>query len=347
MPLAPSRLFWCWLWYLLLVATGVGAAELPWPGVEYAYVRGYLFRGDFPGETDILVDGQINRTVEKIVPVSPKQVTRLTSAFRKEEENEAISMCYEPHHAFIFFDTVGQPVARMNVCFECSFVECNPDPPTGKTWNIAALLPICRSIGLPVRGDKAYEQFEMDGALRVARSIRPWRRFSDVPKAQSNGLEPPKEPWPWHPYSKVKIYAFSEGRSIVHLGRVNPSVTKEVELNEEQRANLWTACGEGPASRTVGDKEISFDFYGAYVYRRKSWGEDSDSVSWKPGIECFRHGLVCFDAADKPIAFVNLSFPSATRRAFPSDWTAGQKWWDVIHLAELFREFGIPVETDY
>ena len=84
---------------------------LAWPGVEYATVKAYLFGGD-SSHSNILRNGKLTTSVEKVARLSAKQAAHILTAIQPEEIRSRM-MCYDPHHAFVYFDEFGRPIASM------------------------------------------------------------------------------------------------------------------------------------------------------------------------------------------------------------------------------------------
>src|SRR5437868_6203 len=105
------------MWFSLLlisffVAAGVRAADpRPWPGVDYVYVKGYLYGGELYTPRAIILDGNINPLVEKVVRLTAPQVKEISAAIQNPPKGYDVAACFEPHHAFVYFDKFSRPVA--------------------------------------------------------------------------------------------------------------------------------------------------------------------------------------------------------------------------------------------
>lgn len=334
-------------WFLVLVRCY--GADMEWPGIEYSHVKGYLFRGDPSADSRILIDGNINPSVEKVVRLTAEQGRKISTAMQDPPKERRNAMCFDPHHAFVYFDSESKPVAWVNFCYHCNTYYTDPPLLEGKILNLSALTPICREIGLPVPGDKAFDDFVGEGQrLSLQRDALEEKLGEALVTAQDRA--PSTEAmWPWRPYATVKLFAFNDdGRNdwIVHFGRLNPSVTKEVTLTADQCAAIWSAFRSPREWEPLNEKqEVKQGYMDSKFRIREKGGKWSDEVPWTPGRELIRHALVCFDADGKPVAWLRLSFNDFTYIAYPRDGgIRSDPWrWNPRRLAELFPKMGIPI----
>ena len=135
------------------------------PGVAFAKVTAYAMdRGlrQKPGCSLPLVeeDGTLCSTVEAPgVALNEAQTRRLLALLGQRSTFGGGSHCYMPHHAFVFYDAAGTPVAELGVCFECGMLMSRPQIPaagqdTEYSFGIApggkaALWALCKELGLP------------------------------------------------------------------------------------------------------------------------------------------------------------------------------------------------------
>lgn len=102
-----------------------------WPGVEYSYVKLYLYNLDnqLYGKYQPVKNGKLDETIiEPGLEVPTQFVTELLTILNGDTRvlNEGLSKCYEPHHAFVFYDDKGKIVASSDVCFLCQGVRFYP-----------------------------------------------------------------------------------------------------------------------------------------------------------------------------------------------------------------------------
>ncbi|MEE2788812.1 MAG: hypothetical protein VX589_15860 [Myxococcota bacterium] len=143
-PPPRERLYMCLLSMVLAMGMGTNHTALagpikvkaPFPAVEYAFVKAYLFNVDRDqggGRPDehIVRDGvwsmskvgdgvRLNRrTVDTLNQILSSDVRLLTSG---------LSKCFIPRHGLVYFDTAHQPVASVSICFECEALRRWPRP---------------------------------------------------------------------------------------------------------------------------------------------------------------------------------------------------------------------------
>lgn len=150
----------------LLSAVGLLAiaAVVPpsWPGRSYAEVRAYAFNLD-GGFSRILADGELNPTVvdREGVVLGEDQVRRLVAAITDDFPEHPVARCFEPRHAFVFYNKARRPVATVDVCFECLGVESSP-------WirprprDFPALADLCAELKLPAAPDPGFRKWFED-----------------------------------------------------------------------------------------------------------------------------------------------------------------------------------------
>src|SRR5471030_140920 len=92
----------------------------PWPGMAFATVRAFAWPADQDQASVVLADmtPRAGAVDPKGRLLSSAQVGKLiAAATRKRAPGRlSLSICFEPHHAFIFYDTAGRPVAFFEVC---------------------------------------------------------------------------------------------------------------------------------------------------------------------------------------------------------------------------------------
>jgi hypothetical protein len=327
------------------------ADELQWPGVPYSYVKGYFYYPMDNLEKSILRDGWLNATVEKLIPISGSEVQALRDAIvPRPQKPQWPASCYEPHHAFIFFDAAGRkPVAHVEICFLCKQAYALPPLPNEKIWGIASLERLCKKLGLPVPGDPEFKAIA--GASQAAFEERVNRFRPHLPAleaAEKDKTSPPIEhAWPWMAYAKVKACVFNEEgwkSRLVNFGDINDSITKSIELTSEQQKRVWTAFTAGRETHqtaphvrmTVGYDGIRFAFIEG-LGRIENPPSDSKTI---------RRGLICLDAQERPVAWLAFSEKDATRLIEPDDTVTpllNGVLWDPFKLGKIFDELGLSV----
>jgi hypothetical protein len=137
---------------ITLLLTGVSARASDWPGVAYVEVRAFAYnKRGFP-DLPIVKNGRLSRTIlrKQGVVLSSEQVKALLAAVTGERPRpETEIMCFDPRHAFVFFDTAKKPVAWVELCFECWGARAEPHP-KGQVYDIEALAKLAFDLKLPL-----------------------------------------------------------------------------------------------------------------------------------------------------------------------------------------------------
>lgn len=107
------------------------AQQTNWPGSNYSYIKLYLFNLDnqLYSHYQALKNNQLNFTVvQPGVTLTPYQAKNLMTVLNGDTRilNEGLSKCYEPHHAFVFYDENDKIVAATDVCFLCEGIKFYP-----------------------------------------------------------------------------------------------------------------------------------------------------------------------------------------------------------------------------
>lgn len=138
-------------------------AHSSWPGVSYLEVRAYYSREPF--ENSFRQSGVPDQVDDKDgVLLDGDQKRRLISAVTSRVEPYATVDCWWPHHAFVFWDPLGNPVAEVDICFGCLQVKGGPsDMP-----DIVALADLVSDLGLPLGADVASFQKAFESARESA-----------------------------------------------------------------------------------------------------------------------------------------------------------------------------------
>lgn len=102
-----------------------------WPGVTYSYIKVYLYNLDnqLYGNYKPVKNGKLDATVVgQGQELTEAQTTELMTILNGDTRvlNAGLSGCYEPHHAFVFYDDKDQMVASSDICFLCQGIRFYP-----------------------------------------------------------------------------------------------------------------------------------------------------------------------------------------------------------------------------
>ena len=140
------------LFFFLAVADC--AEPKAWPNVPFKHVVAYCydFSQDTRGSAITFPDGSLHKGVIRATTVrlTEPQVKEVIGFLNKvSEEEDGESDCYEPHHAFVFYDADWKVVASIDVCFLCEDYIARPKG-VSENIDLGALEKFCRGLGLPV-----------------------------------------------------------------------------------------------------------------------------------------------------------------------------------------------------
>jgi len=121
-----------------------------WPGVPYTQVRGYAYNLDGQHGTPLLDQGRLHPSVFDTngVQLTPQQSERLLEAVARPHAKHPVMRCYFPRHGFVFYAASNQPVATVEICFECSTYRTSP--PLSHFFDLTSLREVAKDVGLPV-----------------------------------------------------------------------------------------------------------------------------------------------------------------------------------------------------
>jgi hypothetical protein len=125
-------------------------AATPWPTVSFSEVRAYSYNVTGNGPQPIIKDGKLNATVINTdgAPLATNQVSRLLAAITGEHTPHLLAFCYNPRHAFVFYDSDKKPVAQVEICFEClQYGKRQEGMALHFDWCVLA--DLCRELKLP------------------------------------------------------------------------------------------------------------------------------------------------------------------------------------------------------
>ena len=146
------------------------AGSFRWPNVHYSKVVGYLYSAVESVES-MLDGGHLNsealaRHTVKSIELNADQIERLLIAIQKPATRDGIMNCFNPHHVFVFYAHDTQPLAAVEVCFECTRIASWPDK-LSCAADFSALARLSAELGLgPKPLDNYLETLELRRTMR-------------------------------------------------------------------------------------------------------------------------------------------------------------------------------------
>lgn len=175
---------------LTLTISSALAAPKKWPDVPYTHVVGYCydFSQDARGASISFPDGSLHKGVIKATTVrlSDAQTKSLLEILNDDVEHERGEVaCYDPHHAFVFYDSNWRIVASIDICFLCEDHAARPKG-VHELFDLQAMEAFCRQIGLPWHEEsKEYTKlFRQEQATKEPQA-KEQQRQNEIDKADS------------------------------------------------------------------------------------------------------------------------------------------------------------------
>ena len=143
---------------VLAPASPAPGTKVAWPGTAFSEVRAYCY--DYTAESDpsFFIAGRMHEGVmdSRGVKLTPAQTIRLLAMLTVSKEKQDRTPCYKPHHAFVFYDAAGKPVAVFEMCFGCNRFRETPDG-LPEYVDTPGLWSLCEELNLPLgKGNKFY-----------------------------------------------------------------------------------------------------------------------------------------------------------------------------------------------
>ena len=139
------------LLFAVFCLSGVFSAAADWPGVPFAEVRAYTYNKK-DDDRNIVTKGTLSPTVlnKQGVVLTAEQTRALVAAVTgKRPAPQWAAACFNPHHAFVFYDAAQKPVGWVEVCFECGNAAAEPAQ-RGQVYDVAALEKLATDLRLPL-----------------------------------------------------------------------------------------------------------------------------------------------------------------------------------------------------
>lgn len=129
-----------------------------WPPVAFSSVRAFVY--DCEAELrnmSFLKNGRMHTGVINApgALLNADQTTRLLAILNTPSTREKYKPCYVPHHAIVFYDAAGQPVANIEICFTCSRHIATPGG-NPDIINYGALWSLMHELGVPAQRGEGY-----------------------------------------------------------------------------------------------------------------------------------------------------------------------------------------------
>ena len=129
----------------------VSGVPVTWPPARFASVRAFVYDCDADKSVSFFQkDGSLHRGIINGpgALLSGTQVQRLMPALTTETVRKHRTACYIPHHAMVFYDAAGRPVAHSEICFTCTIQRSAPEG-LPEHINFQAVWDLLRELDVP------------------------------------------------------------------------------------------------------------------------------------------------------------------------------------------------------
>jgi len=129
-----------------------GSPPVVWPKQPYTSVRAFAYHCDADVSRAFMQPGMRYAKGVLNAPgaeLSPTQVRRLQTAITVPQTESMRTPCYAPHHAFVFYDAAGKPVAHLEICFMCNKHRAFPSGLPAYI-DMQTLATIIKELGVPL-----------------------------------------------------------------------------------------------------------------------------------------------------------------------------------------------------
>ena len=166
------------MWFISSVFGAAQQTSTPgdWPGKPFDMVIGYQFAnpwgcGGLLSEKGIIDLDDLRWLQARSVKLEKPQVDFLLKHTFASEKKSVPAACYEAHHVFVFYSK-DQPVAAIELCFQCNSARCRPNADIFDACNIPQLRHLCALLKLgtkpPETSDEIIKNYLAD-PVRKAR----------------------------------------------------------------------------------------------------------------------------------------------------------------------------------
>lgn len=100
-----------------------------------------------------MIEGKLHEGVAKAWTkrLTAGQTERLVSFITGDRGSSGIgTMCYLPHHGFIFYDKDSKIVGHLAICFMCAKYYPSPAEGLSSVWDLPGIRKLATELGLPM-----------------------------------------------------------------------------------------------------------------------------------------------------------------------------------------------------
>lgn len=129
-----------------------------WPPVAFSSVRAFVYDCEAEHRNmTFLKNGKMHTGVINApgALLNAGQTARLMKILNTPATRDKYKPCYVPHHAIVFYNAAGQPVANVEICFTCRRHIASPAG-TPEIVDYNALWSLMHELGVPAQRGEGY-----------------------------------------------------------------------------------------------------------------------------------------------------------------------------------------------
>lgn len=144
---------------LFLGKQGNVVEKTEWPG-DFTKVVAVAYDFSQDKSNLVVVDKNLHKGIFFVSRALTKdQVARLMAAITGKHTPWKASMCFEPHHGFVFYDKNDVIIGSLSICFGCKNYQAFPAGRLSQRWNLVSLEKLLNELGTPwMDNTKSYKE---------------------------------------------------------------------------------------------------------------------------------------------------------------------------------------------
>jgi hypothetical protein len=142
------------------LSQGFVAADVSGWVKEFDHVDVVVYDGD--PDVPLIVAGRFNRKYASRLTkrLDGKETELLTKCVSGKHKPMWKFMCFDPHHAFVFYDKGSKALAQIEICFDCNTFRSSPESGLSEYWDLESIKKLILGKGLPVfETSKEWEEY--------------------------------------------------------------------------------------------------------------------------------------------------------------------------------------------
>ncbi|OJJ15994.1 hypothetical protein BKI52_35060 [marine bacterium AO1-C] len=166
--------------------TNTTPQDFYWKKAKIAKVKAFLYFSEFStplgGQLILNKKKQLSKDIlPKYTQTLTKEQTNLLvqklATYTPNDSLIEMSLCFNPHHALVFYNNKGKILGHLSICFACDRYELNPEHPNNKPFTMTALKRLMQQLKMPL-----FDEYEvMEKFLKKEGLLSKVKTFEKVP----------------------------------------------------------------------------------------------------------------------------------------------------------------------